>query len=74
MKLDFLQSMLNGPSLPSPSSVAATVLELIDQPELDIAALQSVIACDPVLTVKTLHAANQPDVQASRPISTPIAG
>ncbi len=70
VKLDFLQSMLNGPSLPSPSSVAATVLELIDQPELDIAALQSVIACDPVLTVKTLHAANQPDVQASRPIST----
>ena len=70
MKPDFLQSMLDGPSLPSPSSVAATVLELIDQRELDMAALQSVIACDPVLTAKILRAANQPDVRASRPIST----
>ncbi len=70
MKLDLLQSMLNAPSLPSPSTVAATVLELIDQPELDMAALQSVIACDPVLTAKVLRAANQPDLRASRPIST----
>jgi signal transduction histidine kinase/CheY-like chemotaxis protein len=62
--------VLDKSDLPSPPGIVARVLDLITRGDADLDALPSVIACDPVLTAKLLRAANGPEVQSERPIST----
>jgi HD-like signal output (HDOD) protein len=65
-----LQRVLEKPDLPSPPGIVARVLDLITRGDPDLDALPSVIACDPVLAAKLLRAANGPEVDSVRPIST----
>jgi signal transduction histidine kinase/CheY-like chemotaxis protein len=72
VELDVLQTALDGVKLTTPSSVAARVLEIVDQVDPKLSELRSVIECDPALTAGILRAANQAEVRSKRPIATPV--
>jgi len=47
-------------SLPSPPGVATKIIELANDPEVDIARIADVLALDPAITAKILRIANSP--------------
>src|SRR5690606_11012529 len=47
-------------SLPSPPGVATKIIELANDPDVDIARIADVLALDPAITAKILRIANSP--------------
>ena len=47
-------------NLPSPPGVATKIIELANDPEVDIARIADVLALDPAITAKILRIANSP--------------
>ncbi|MGD9852394.1 MAG: HDOD domain-containing protein [Nitrospirales bacterium] len=48
------------PSLPSPPTIAAQIINLVNDPEVDIKKFTDLLRCDPALSSKILRIANSP--------------
>ena len=48
------------PSLPSPPTIAAQIINLVHDPEVDIKKFTQLLRCDPALSSKILRIANSP--------------
>ncbi|MFK7737139.1 MAG: diguanylate cyclase [Pirellulaceae bacterium] len=66
---DFLEKILNNDKIPSPSSVAVRLIELVSQPEVDVQELTDVLSADPILSARVVDYANTPIVGAKREIT-----
>ena len=66
---DFLEKILNNEKIPSPSSVAIRLIELVSQPEVDVQELTTVLSADPILSARVIDYANTPIVGAKREIT-----
>ncbi len=60
MSIDLKSKLENVTNLPSPPGVAAQVVQLAQNPDLDLGSVAEVITRDPSLTAKILRVANSP--------------
>ena len=63
---DVIQAILNAEDLPSPPGIALQMLELYNDPEVDVDEMTKLISADPVLTAKLLEYCNSPVFARSR--------
>jgi diguanylate cyclase (GGDEF)-like protein len=66
---DFLEKILHNDRIPSPSSVAVRLIELVSQPEVDVQELTAVLSADPILSARVIDYANTPIIGAKRQIT-----
>ena len=67
---DKVQEILKNESLPSPPSVAAALLDLVSQPEVDVNEVTRVISADPGLSAKLINYCNSPIIGSKREIGS----
>ncbi len=60
MSIDLKSRLQNVTNLPSPPGVAAQIVTLAQQTDIDLGSVAEVITCDPSLTAKILRVANSP--------------
>ncbi|MDH3769536.1 MAG: GGDEF domain-containing protein [Nitrospirota bacterium] len=56
------------PNLPSPPTIAVQILQLANEPEIDLKNLTKMLSCDPALACKILKMANSPIYAYSRKV------
>lgn len=70
MHPDLEASLLHCRNLPSPPAVALRIIELAQDPELDLGAAAAAIGMDPALSARLLRVANSPLYASRRPVET----
>lgn len=65
-----IAKIVNGENLPSPPTIAAKLLELVNQPEARISEITKVIGADPKLSAKLIDYCNSPIVASSRNVGS----
>ena len=70
MHPDFEASLLHCRNLPSPPAIALRIIELAQDPDVDLAAAAAVIAMDPALSARLLRVANSPLYAGRRRVET----
>ncbi|MGB7343823.1 MAG: GGDEF domain-containing protein [Pirellulaceae bacterium] len=67
---DILETILRNPSIPSPPTVAARILELVAQPETKMDELAEVLGADPKVSARIIAYCNSPVVGSRREIAS----
>jgi diguanylate cyclase (GGDEF)-like protein len=62
--------IVNGENLPSPPTIAAELLELVNQPDARISEITKAISADPKLSAKLIDYCNSPIVASSRTVGS----
>ncbi|MCA9138618.1 MAG: GGDEF domain-containing protein [Planctomycetales bacterium] len=62
--------IVEGENMPSPPTIAAKLLDLVNQPDARIADITKVISADPKLSAKLIDYCNSPIVASSRTVSS----
>ena len=62
------------PKLPSPPTIAIQILQLANEPEIDLKNLTKMLSCDPALACKILKIANSPIYAYSRKVDNLTKG
>jgi len=70
MQPDLEASLQHCRNLPSPPAIALRIIELAQDPEVDLAAAAAVIAMDPALSARLLRVANSPLYAGRRRVET----
>jgi diguanylate cyclase (GGDEF)-like protein len=65
-----IAKIVNGENMPSPPTIAAKLLELVNQPDARIADITKVISADPKLSAKLIDYCNSPIVASARPVGS----
>ena len=70
MHPDLESSLLHCRNLPSPPAIALQIIELAQDPDVDLGAAASVIAMDPALSARLMRVANSPLYAGRRRVET----
>lgn len=65
-----LAKIVDGENMPSPPTIAAKLLDLVNQPDARIADITKVISADPKLSAKLIDYCNSPIVASARTVSS----
>lgn len=65
-----IAKIVDGENMPSPPTIAAKLLDLVNQPDARIADITKVISADPKLSAKLIDYCNSPIVASSRSVSS----
>lgn len=65
-----IAKIVNGENMPSPPTIAARLLDLVNQPDARIADITKVISADPKLSAKLIDYCNSPIVASARTVGS----
>ncbi|QEG01106.1 Phytochrome-like protein cph2 [Stieleria maiorica] len=65
-----IAKIVNGENMPSPPTIAAKLLDLVNQPDARIADITKVISADPKLSAKLIDYCNSPIVASARTVGS----
>ncbi|MFN3191454.1 MAG: diguanylate cyclase [Aureliella sp.] len=67
---NYVEQILSNDKIPSPSSVAVRLLDLVSKPDVNVKELAEVLGADPILSARVIDYANTPIVGAKREITS----
>ena len=65
-----IAKIVDGENMPSPPTIAARLLDLVNQPDARIADITKVISADPKLSAKLIDYCNSPIVASARTVGS----